>query len=122
MPGASSSDAPYGSHQFADRTALTGWFGKLIDLVGRDNLKDLHDKYGPLPDFERPKGGYRQRIITLIRDNIKAGITVSLVSIPLALSLAVSAGATPSTSYSSLNAQISECFSFAQTNRFSFFP
>jgi SulP family sulfate permease len=95
MPGAQTSEAPYGSHQFADRTNLTGWFGKLVDLIGRDNLKALHEKYGPLPDFERPKMGYRQRIISLIRDNIKAGVTVSLVSIPLALSLAVSAGAVP---------------------------
>lgn len=91
-----SGDAPYGSHQFADRTALTGWFGKLVDMIGRDNLRELHEKYGPLPDFERPKGGYRARIVSLVRDNIKAGLTVSLVSIPLALSLAVSSSATPS--------------------------
>jgi len=95
MPGPQTSEVPYGSHQFADRPYLTGWFGKLVDLIGRDNLKSLHEKYGPLPDFERPKLGYRHRIISLIRDNIKAGLTVSLVSIPLALSLAVSAGATP---------------------------
>jgi len=97
MPGQPPAEAPYGSHQFSDRSVLTGWFGKLVDLIGRDNLKEIHDKYGPLPDFERPKIGYRQRIVNLIRDNIKAGITVSLVSIPLALSLSVSAGATPST-------------------------
>lgn len=97
MPAGAPSDAPYGSQQFSDRRALTGWFGKVIDIIGRDNLKGIHDKYGPLPDFERPKGGYRQRIVNLVRDNIKAGLTVSLVSIPLALSLSVSAGATPST-------------------------
>ena len=97
MPGASTSEQPYGSQQFAHRPNLTGWFGKLVDFIGRDNLKSLHDKYGPLPDFERPKGGYRQRIRSLVLDNIKAGVTVSLVSIPLALSLSVSAGATPST-------------------------
>lgn len=97
MPPATTSEQPYGSQQFAHRPHLTGWFGWLIDKIGRDNLKSFHDKYGPLPDFERPKGGYRQRILSLIQDNIKAGITVSLVSIPLALSLSVSAGATPST-------------------------
>lgn len=110
MPPGGASEQPYGSQQFADRPFLTGWFGKLVDLIGRDNLKNLHDKYGPLPDFERPKGGYRQRIVTLIRDNIKAGITVSLVSIPLALSLAVSSGATPSTCRGGLKSRKGRCF------------
>lgn len=99
MPAGSSRAAgdDLGSKQFADRQALTGWFGKLVDTIGRENLKELHGTFGPLPDLARPKDGYRARLVQLFRDNIKAAFTVALVSIPLALSLAVTAGASPST-------------------------
>lgn len=70
-------------------------FWSIMNFVGRENIRAINNRYGPLPEIKRPKNGYRARIIELIKENFKSGFTLSLVGIPLSLSLAIASSADP---------------------------